>query len=74
MNSGNLVFFDALKNLLPLQVLPVRMRDEMKCNLNDFHSFITTELIWIRQNSEYPRLEKFLNSTNCPVVPISVGL
>lgn len=74
MNSGNLVFYEALKKNLNLNTLSyteyINRQEELASD-----KVITTDLIWINENSNFDylfnQLEKMKYQT---MIPISVGL
>ena len=72
-NTGNMVFGYALVRLLGTELVPyngIHNEELMK----KYDSFIITDLIWIRENSNFEYLNKILDRTDKPLVPISVGL
>ncbi len=75
-NTGNLVFIRALKNIFQPVIFPLwdvdsgAFRDDP-----DVTHYITTELIWLTENTEYPHVWKMLDGIgDKPLVPISVGV
>lgn len=74
MNSGNQVFYEALKKNLNLTVMPfneyVNIQDDHKTN-----KVVTTDLIWINENSNFDYLYNQLSKMKYQsMIPISVGL
>lgn len=69
-NSGNLVFWSALDRLFKPDKIPYSESYKLK----DYDKVIITDLIWIRENSNYDYLEKLVDTYNIPFIPISVGL
>lgn len=70
MNSGNLVFWHALKRLFA----PVDIAYTEKEKLSLCDKVIVTDLIWIRENANFEYLEKLVDSYAIPFIPISIGL
>ena len=75
-NTGNLVFIRALKNIFNPRVFPLwdidsgAFRDDPEVS-----HYITTELIWLTENTTYPHVWKMLAGIgDKPLVPISVGV
>ncbi len=69
-NSGNLVFWEALDKLFLPETVSYSDREKIKsCD-----KMIVTDLIWIRQNSDFCYLEKIVDENPVPFVPISIGL
>lgn len=75
-NTGNLVFIRALKNILNPRVFPLwdidsgAFRDESQIT-----HYVTTELIWLTENTVYPHVWKMLDAIgDKPLIPISVGI
>ena len=75
-NSGNLAFFRALKKLFnPLFINPNVTEESFEERYASVDKFITTELIWIGQNSVFESLRRKLDLIkDKPLIPISVGL
>jgi len=75
LNSGNLIFDYALKNLLDAELIPIDKRNEY--NVDDYKAIVTTAFIWI-----LPRDPKAVNwhkallayAKDKPLIPMSVGL
>lgn len=75
-NTGNLVFIRALKNIFNPVIFPLwdvdsgAFRDDPAVT-----HYITTELIWLTENTIYPHVWKMLSGIgDKPLVPISVGV
>ncbi len=75
-NTGNLVFIRALKNIFQPRIFPLwdvdsgAFRDDPEVT-----HYITTELIWLTENTVYPHVWKMLDGiSDKPLVPISVGV
>ncbi|MGN0794266.1 MAG: polysaccharide pyruvyl transferase family protein [Aristaeellaceae bacterium] len=75
-NTGNLVFIRALKSIFRPRVFPLwdidsgAFRDDPEVT-----HYITTELIWLTENTTYPHVWKMLDAIgDKPLVPISVGV
>lgn len=75
-NTGNLVFIRALKNIFRPRIFPLwdvdsgAFRDDPEVT-----HYITTELIWLTENTVYPHVWKMLDGIgDKPLVPISVGV
>ena len=75
LNSGNLLFWYALSNILEVDTHTLAECAWKKVDLDQYSSFITTDLIWIQPNKEYPHVRKQLELAGArPLIPISVGL
>ena len=73
-NSGNQVFFEALKKNLDLEVLTFQDYCTRQDEFSDA-KVITTDLIWINRDSNYDYLyQQLLNMKYQTLIPISVGL
>lgn len=72
-NTGNLVFWYALKRLLQLEKIPYDY-EKRGISLDDYDAVITTDLIWIRQGDHFDFVEQIMDQTSKPVIPISIGL
>ncbi|MBQ8201123.1 MAG: polysaccharide pyruvyl transferase family protein [Clostridia bacterium] len=75
-NTGNLVFIRALKNIFNPIIFPLwdvdsgAFRDDPSVT-----HYVTTELIWLTENTVYPHVWKMLDGIgDKPLVPISVGV
>ena len=75
-NSGNLVFLRSIKKLFdPVILNPYYGYHNKSEEYSDIDAFITTDLIWIRPNTEMSDVECIFNHIgNRPLIPISVGL
>lgn len=75
-NTGNMLFWHSLKATLDLDVKSNwYINNPDKLNLSEYKAFVTTDLIWIRQNVSYSYLNKVLDILgDLPLVPISIGL
>ena len=75
-NTGNLVFIRSLKNMFNPVMIPLWDVDSGKFrDQPDITHYITTELIWLREQATYPHVWKMLNGIgDKPLVPISVGV
>ena len=69
-NTGNLVFWRALERLF--QPLPISYENTER--LTECEKVIITDLIWIRENSDFNYLERIVDKYLVPFVPISIGL
>ena len=69
-NSGNLVFWDAIEKLFS----PIRIGYNETDRLKDFDRVILTDLIWIRENTDFDYLERIVDANAIPFIPISIGL
>ena len=75
LNSGNLLFWYALLNILDVDAYTQQECTAGTIGIDQYSSFVTTELIWIRPNCEYRHVWKQLElADDRPLVPISVGL
>lgn len=70
LNTGNLVFWEAIDRLFKPDIVSYSDSERLK----DYDNVIITDLIWIRENSNYDYLEKLVDTYNIPFIPISVGL
>ena len=70
MNSGNLVFWEALQRLFDPIIIPYSESDKIR----ECDKIILTDLIWIRENAEYDYLEKLVDNFNISFIPMSIGL
>lgn len=75
-NTGNLVFIRALKDIFKPRIFPLwdvdsgAFRDDPEVS-----HYVTTELIWLTENTPYPHVWKMLEGIgDKPLVPISVGV
>lgn len=74
MNSGNLVFREALTDNLKLMRMSYQQYSEMDSSIESL-PIITTDLIWIREDSNFDYLYKrVMDHPNIPFIPISVGI
>ena len=75
-NTGNMLFWHSLKTQLNLDVKSRWYIDHIdQLNLSEYKSFVTTDLIWIKQNQDFSYLNKTLDVLGeLPLVPISIGL
>lgn len=69
-NTGNLVFWHALERLF--QSLPISYDNTDR--LKECEKVIITDLIWIRENSDFNYLESLVDKYLVPFIPISIGL
>lgn len=69
-NTGNLVFWRALERLF--RPTTISYRDVRR--LSDCDNVIITDLIWIRENSDFNYLENIVDEYLIPFIPISIGL
>lgn len=69
-NTGNLVFWYALERLF--QPLPISYDNTDR--LKECEKVIITDLIWIRENSDFNYLESLVDKYLVPFIPISIGL
>ena len=74
MNTGNQVFSSSLEKILNLEVSPWNKIQKDHSQLNDIKAVVTTDLIWINQNSNFDYLYERLSKVQAPFVPISIGL
>lgn len=80
LNTGNMIFIRSLMSILKPTILPrwtmnTRGGGGKYFESTDFDSFVTTDLIWITPNCEYPHVWQALKRIgDKPLVPISVGL
>lgn len=74
-NTGNLVFIRALKNILNPVIFPLWDVDSGAFrDREDVSHYVTTELIWLTENTTYPHVWKMLEAIGQkPLIPISVG-
>lgn len=77
LNSGNLVFWYALDKILNIDSYTVSELRDKEIDVRHYDSFITTDLIWIRSdsNANVANVRKQLElAGNCPLIPISIGV
>lgn len=75
LNSGNLLFWYSLSKILDLDKHTMAECAWKKVDLSQYTSFVTTDLIWLQPNTEYPHVIKQLELVgDRPLIPISVGL
>lgn len=72
-NTGNNVFWYSLRRLLNIERIPYDY-EKKKIDINSYDAIITTDLIWIQGDSNFPFLEDLIKKTTVPIIPISVGL
>lgn len=75
-NTGNLLFIRALREIFAPKI--VRIRDVSEGTFTDdpaLPAYLTVELIWLRENTEYPHVWKMLEAIHDkPLIPVSVGI
>lgn len=75
-NTGNMLFWYALKELLDVDVKPrwyINHSDELP--LEEYQAFLTTDLVWIRQMQDFSYMNKVLDAIGIlPLIPVSIGL
>ncbi len=71
-NTGNLLFFNGIENVIEIDFVSYYDDDALK----DYDLLVTTEFVWIRENDKLPRrLEEICyKHPNLIVVPVSIGL
>jgi len=75
LNTGNMLFWYALSHILEVDPHTLPECVWNKVDLKKYHSFITTDLIWIQQNTEYPHVRRQLEIVgDRPLIPISIGV
>lgn len=75
LNSGNMLFWHSLSNILDVDGHTLQECAWKKVDLNPYNSFVTTDLIWIQENATFPGVRKQLElAGDRPLVPISIGL
>lgn len=74
-NTGNMCFWHSLGSTLEADMKTVGECVGESFRASNYSSFVTTELIWIRENIDFPTVEQQLKIVgDAPLVPISVGL
>ena len=74
MNTGNLVFEKALQKNLNVQIMPFKKYQTEQDKMRN-QKVITTDLIWINENSDFDYLYRMLSEMKYQTfVPISVGI
>lgn len=74
-NTGNLLYIEALKNVLPTVPVACDPQDATEADLSECDSFVTAGLSWICENTEYPMIQSMLNRIgHKKLVPISIGI
>ena len=72
-NTGNQMFFHALKSQLPIETL-ARNTSRIE-ELEEYSAFVTTDFVWIRENVDMSYMNKYIQLIgDKALVPISVGL
>lgn len=75
LNTGNMLFWHSLASIVDVDCNRYAECAWKKVDISQYQSFITTDLIWITENQNYPHVEKqLLMAGDRPLVPISVGL
>lgn len=75
LNSGNMLFWYALSEILDIDINTLQESAWKKVDLSPYNAFITTDLIWIRENATFPSVQKQLElAGGRPLIPISIGL
>ncbi|MFI3229450.1 MAG: polysaccharide pyruvyl transferase family protein [Bacillota bacterium] len=69
LNTGNLVFWTAIQRLFKTERV-----DYNAPQFEGLENVIITDLIWIREADTYPHIERMLDETDIPFIPISVGV
>lgn len=75
-NTGNMLFWQSIKTLLDPDIMSrwyIEHSDEL--DLRRYKAFITTDLVWIRQQQDFSYMNKMLDAVDdLPLIPISIGL
>lgn len=75
LNTGNMLFWYSLKSILDLDQVAVAECIRKSIDISAYSAFITTDLIWIQENTVYPVVQQQLQLVgDRPLVPISIGL
>lgn len=75
LNTGNMLFWYALETILFVDRHTVPDCVYKKVDTTQYASFITTDLIWINEDTTFPTVRKQLEiAKDRPLIPISVGL
>lgn len=72
-NTGNMVFGYSLDRLLKTEPIPYETINHPEL-FNEYDAIVITDLIWIRESSDFNYLNNFLDKVQKPFIPISVGL
>ncbi len=70
MNTGNLVFWEAIERLFAPRIVDFSETER----LSQMRRVILTDLIWIREDTNYSELENLIDRFPIPFVPLSIGL
>lgn len=75
-NTGNEAFISAISRIIDLDRLDRKILLQRDGDLDNYDAFITSDLIWIRQNTDPSQgLQSLLKRfPDKPIVPISLGL
>lgn len=72
LNTGNEVFWSALETIFaPKRIQYQDIRNELNSTID---KLIVTDLIWIRENTDVPVMQKLLATYQGAIIPCSVGL
>lgn len=72
-NTGNMVFGYSLDRILQTEPVPYNFINKPEL-FEKYDAIVLTDLIWIRENSDFGYLNNYLDIVQKPFVPISVGL
>lgn len=72
-NTGNMVFGHSLDRVLQTVQIPYTAMNQ-DYDFEQFDAVVITDLIWIREDSNFEYLNKALDKIQKPLIPISVGL
>ncbi len=74
-NTGNLLYIEALKNVLSTTPVAYNPKEDTEADPSECDSFVTTGLSWICENTEYPMIQSMLKRIGQKkLVPISIGI
>lgn len=75
LNTGNMLFWYSLANTLDVECHTSQECAWKKVDMEQYRAFITTDVIWIQENTEVlPLKSQFSLVGDRPLIPISVGL
>ena len=75
LNNGNMLFWHSLNSILDSELKTLGECLSASFDGSQYNSYITTDLIWIREGATFPVVNKQLEiAGDKPLIPISIGL